>query len=55
MAGIEPPCWDEVVLISAPVAMNRILLYLPFSIAGRIVEQSTDAQHPHPEPPAWTS
>ena len=50
--GMLSPCWDDVGDIRAPVAMNRIFRSWPFCIFFKITEQSTDALHPHPEPPA---
>ena len=49
------PCMLEVGLISAPVATNNTSPNVPCRILGRIKEHRTDAAHPHPEPPAWTS
>ena len=55
MPGMLSPCWTLVGLISAPVARNSTFFSRWQAIYGRINEQSTEAAHPQPEPPAWTS
>ncbi len=52
MDGIVSFCITVVGLSRAPVGTKRMLLYLPSSIELNIWPHNTDAQHPHPEPPA---
>lgn len=53
--GMARPCWEEVGDISAPVAQNRMRLSSPRSMRRSRWPQSTEAEHPQPEAPAWTS
>ena len=50
-----PPCCEEVVDISAPVAIKRIFFSSPRSTRFKICPHNTPAEHPQPEPPACTS
>ena len=51
MPGMLSPCNPAVGLISAPVAMNNILLYSPASMRGSIYPFIVTALHPQPLPP----
>ena len=55
MEGMLSPCIDEVGDISAPVAQKSTLQSSPKVIFRKIYEHNTEAEHPQPEPPAWTS
>ena len=50
--GMLSPCWDEVVDISAPVAINRTLSSVPCSMRFSTSEHRTPPEQPQPEPPA---
>lgn len=50
--GILLPCQLVVGLISAPVAIKRMLFKVPLFTSFNIFEQKTEPAHPHPEPPA---
>ncbi len=50
--GMLSPCCEAVVDISAPVAQKRMFFISPARIFGRKYPHSTEAEQPHPEPPA---